>query len=218
MNLLLAFALTLLAAVLISAWTERTILSTTVLFLAVGLWLGRESWATEAVSPPLLRVVADLALFSVLFSDGMRAGSSPAPPGARSLVVRALALGMPLTILAIAEVAHYLTRLPWLESWLLGAVLSPTDPIFVSALLGNEAVPARLRRLLNIESGINDGMALPPVLILLGTLGPHPVSPGVILLELAAGVGIGVAIPWLGLRLEASRFLGAAGVFRQLNA
>lgn len=51
--------------------------------------------------------------------------------------------------------------LAWLESFLIGAILAPTDPGFASALVGNAKVPGRLRHLLNVESGVNDGLALP---------------------------------------------------------
>ncbi|MGH9485333.1 MAG: cation:proton antiporter, partial [Terriglobales bacterium] len=65
---------------------------------------------------------------------------------------------------------------------------------------------------------INDGIALPLVIIFLGEMAAHPVRLWQVGLELAGGVGIGVLIPWLAIRLEASRFFGAAGVLRSLNA
>jgi NhaP-type Na+/H+ or K+/H+ antiporter len=57
--------------------------------------------------------------------------------------------------------AHFVAGLDWPEALLIGAVLAPTDPVFAAALVGNDKVPARLRHLLNVESGINDGLALP---------------------------------------------------------
>lgn len=75
MALLLAYALTLLLAVLISDLARRTVLSTAVLFLGAGLLIG--SGVIGTVSRPntsLLSWLAELALFSVLFSDGMRTG------------------------------------------------------------------------------------------------------------------------------------------------
>ena len=67
--------------------------------------------------------------------------------------------------------AHYLVGLGWIESLLIGAILAPTDPVFAAALVGNEKVPARLRHLLNVESGVNDGLALPFVMVLPGGRG-----------------------------------------------
>jgi len=219
MTLLLAFAATLMIAVLISALAERTVLSTTVLFLAAGILLGRGVLGgLPALNPNVLATISELALFSVLFTDGMRAGGEPAPPGAWGLLVRALGIAMPLTIGAIALLARWLVGLPWMESFLLGAVLSPTDPVFVSAIFAFDAVPARLRHLLNLESGLNDGLALPVVIVLLAEIATKPVPIWLVLAQLAAGVAIGVFIPWVGIRLEASRFFGASGQFRPLNA
>ncbi|CAM5500788.1 hypothetical protein SBADM41S_02468 [Streptomyces badius] len=62
---------------------------------------------------------------------------------------------------------HFLVGLDWTTSFLVGAVLAPTDPVFASAIVGRKEVPARLRQLLNIESGVNDGIALPFVLVLI---------------------------------------------------
>ena len=78
---------------------------------------------------------------------------------------------MPLTMVGIALPAHFLAGLDWTTAFLIGAILSPTDPVFASAIVGRTDVPLRLRRLLNVESGLNDGLALPFVLIFLATAG-----------------------------------------------
>ncbi|MFH8681091.1 cation:proton antiporter [Streptomyces lydicus] len=85
---------------------------------------------------------------------------------------RALGLGMPLAFAFMALATHYLAGLDWTTSFLVGAVLAPTDPVFASAIVGRSEVPAKLRQLLNVESGINDGLALPVVLVL-----PQPAPP-----------------------------------------
>jgi NhaP-type Na+/H+ or K+/H+ antiporter len=48
---------------------------------------------------------------------------------------RALLLGLPLTLLVTALLAHYIAGLPWLQCFLLGAVLAPTDPVFAAAIV-----------------------------------------------------------------------------------
>jgi NhaP-type Na+/H+ or K+/H+ antiporter len=78
-----------------------------------------------------------------------------------------LLIGMPLTALAIAATAHALLALRWLSALLVGAILSPTDPVFASAIIGREEIPYRVTHLLNVESGLNDGLALPFVIVLL---------------------------------------------------
>lgn len=79
---------------------------------------------------------------------------------------------------------------------LVGAVLAPTDPAFASAIVGRKDVPARLRRLLSVESGLNDGIALPVVLMLIsaaGTTQEHS-DLGLVALELVGGLALGVLL------------------------
>ena len=80
------------------------------------------------------------------------------------LPLRKLVLAMPLTAAIVALAAHALTDLSWTESFLLGALLSPTDPVLSSSVVTNPRVPRIVRHSLNLESGLNDGLALPPVL------------------------------------------------------
>jgi NhaP-type Na+/H+ or K+/H+ antiporter len=115
------------------------------------------------------------------------------------LAGRALLLGMPLTALGIGALAMLLTDLNWVQALLVGAVLSPTDPVFAAAIVQREEVPKRLRRLLNVESGVNDGLALPVVVILLAHSGTPQGStePWVLAAELVGGVALGLAVPFL---------------------
>ncbi len=219
-TLLLAYALVLLVAVLLSGLAHRTVLSTAAIFLVAGFLLG--DGVTGLVSLPAeggaVGTLAELALFSVLFTDGMRVGWQDLRTAWR-LPGRALALGLPLTLVVTALLAHWLTGLNWPESFLLGAVLSPTDPVFAAALVGNAKVPARLRHLLNVESGVNDGLALPFVIVLLAvTAGGGQLHPWELAGEIVLGIGIGVVVPYLALRLERSRFLDASVGYQPLNA
>jgi NhaP-type Na+/H+ or K+/H+ antiporter len=77
----------------------------------------------------------------------------------------ALGLGIPVTLVLIAVATHYLVGLDWPTSLLVGAILAPTDPLFASAIVSRREVPLRLRKLLSVESGVNDGLALPFVLV-----------------------------------------------------
>ena len=118
-----------------------------------------------------------------------------------------------------AVFAHWVAGLPWIESLLIGAVLAPTDPVFAAALVGNDKVPARLRQLLNVESGVNDGLALPFVLIFLATASGSPdLQLGALAGELVLGLAIGVVVPWVAIRLEATRFFSASAGYQPLNA
>lgn len=208
--LVVCFGALLVVGVLVSELAHRTVLSTAVLFLVAGFLLGPGVLDVLHVESgdPAVSVLAELALFSVLYSDGMRLGFGDLRRAWR-LPGRALALGLPLTLLVTAALAHWVAGLPWLESLLLGAVLSPTDPVFAAAIVGREEVPPRLRHLLNVESGVNDGLALPIVLVLIAAAEGTETSGWVLAEELALGVAIGVAVPWLVLRLERLRFLAS---------
>lgn len=215
--MILIFSVALLASVLLSGVAERTVLSTAVLFLLVGVVAGSTSFLNLEPEDPLVSRLAELALFSVLFTDGMRVGIRDLVSAWR-LPGRALALGMPLTFALTTFFAHYVAGLPWMESLLIGAVLSPTDPVFASAIVGREEVPGRLRHLLNVESGVNDGLALPVVVVLLAVVGQRETEYALIFSELALGIAIGVVVPYLMLRLERTRFFHLSARYEPLYA
>ena len=218
MELLLAFAVVLFAGVLLSGLAHRTILSTAVLFLVAGLLLGEGATGVLDLQPDDEIVVglAELALFSVLYTDGMRVGFNDLRSAWR-LPGRALILGMPLTFGITAVLAHYVAGLPWTESMLIGAVLAPTDPVFASAIVGREEVPRRLRSLLNVESGLNDGLALPVVLVLLAVLSGAGVSGPELAGELGLGVLLGVGVPAVAVLLIRSRYTSATPLYASLG-
>ena len=218
MTEIFAFSVVLLLAVLVSGLANRTILSTAVVFLVAGYLLSSDVFGVVSVTQddPVLEHLVELALFAVLFTDGMLIGfrdlrTSWKLPG------RALLLGMPLTFLLLTFFAYTLFDLTWAEALLIGAVLSPTDPVFASAIVGRKEVPLRLRRMLNVESGVNDGLALPVVIILLGVIGGENLHLGELLLEVLLGIALGVMIPLLALRLERARFFSAELVYEPLN-
>ncbi|WP_435010355.1 cation:proton antiporter [Tundrisphaera lichenicola] len=219
MTLLFIFAVVLLIAVLISDLADRSVLSTAVLFLMAGVLVGEGIFGAVSIQPDseAVSILAELALFSVLFSDGMKVGFKDLAK-AWKLPGRALFFGLPLTLVGTAMLAHWIVGLPWPESFLIGAVLSPTDPVFASAIVGREEVPSRLRQLLNVESGLNDGLALPIVLAMLALVASESFDLGEIALEVAMGIGIGILIPWASIRLEQSRFFSAHACYQPLNA
>ncbi len=218
MELLLAFAVLLFAGVLLSGLAHRTILSTAVLFLLAGLLLGEGATGVLDLQPndEIVVSLAELALFSVLYTDGMRVGLQDLRSAWR-LPGRALILGMPLTFGITAVLAHWVAGLPWTESMLIGAVLAPTDPVFASAIVGREEVPGRLRSLLNVESGLNDGLALPVVLVLLAVLEGEGVSGLELAGELGLGVLLGVGVPSLAVLLIRSRYTSATRLYASLG-
>jgi NhaP-type Na+/H+ or K+/H+ antiporter len=147
----------------------------------------------------------ELALILTLFSDGLFVESELlrqhwGPPA------RALVIAMPVTLVLLALAAKALfTELTWAEAFLLGAVLSPTDPVVTSAVVTAERVPRVIRHTLNLESGLNDGLALPFVLFFLA-LSTSEGSPGGEAGELIAEAAVG-ALLGVGLAFVAGRLL-----------
>lgn len=212
MVLVAVFGVALLVAVLLSGLAARTVLSTSLLFLVGGALISDGFLGLIHISPEseIVAVTADLALFAVLFTDGTHVSFTKLRANWRN-PARALGLGVPLAFVGMALITHYLVGLDWTTSFLVGAVLAPTDPVFASAIVGRKEVSARLRELLNVESGINDGLALPVVLILIAAAGPTAAgaeaSYGSIALEF--GLAFGVLLPLLVNGLVRFRFLGA---------
>lgn len=215
---LLVFAATLVVAVLFSALAKRTILSAAVLFLAVGFFIGPETTGVLQLTAtsPEVSTIAELALFVVLYTDGMRLGWKDLRSAWR-LPGRALGWGLPLTLAITAALAHYIVGLDWASSLLIGAILAPTDPVFAAALVGNDRVPHRLRHLLNVESGVNDGLALPFVVVFLAiSSGSQDLHLGELAFELVLGTAIGIVVPLAVIYALRTRLFSAAGVFLPL--
>lgn len=215
----LGFGVVLLVAVLLSDLADRSVLSIAVVFLVAGFVLGDgvAGVLRVQVDTDVVRDFAELALFSVLFTDGMRVPVSELTRSWR-LPGLALAVGLPLTLLLTAALAHVVATVPWNEALLLGAALSPTDPVFAAAIVSQPSIPARLRHLLNVESGLNDGLALPVVVVLLEIVNVEPVEPLRLVAEVGFGVILGVAVPLVAVRLRRARLLAASSEYAPLYA
>jgi NhaP-type Na+/H+ or K+/H+ antiporter len=186
---------------LISGIARRSFLSLTAIFVLVGLALG--TGGLEVLEPdPASGFVAGLAvtaLIVILFRDGLEVEGEMLQSSWR-LPLRKLVLGMPITAAIVAVAAHVLTGLSWTESFLLGALLSPTDPVLSSSVVTNPRVPRIVRHSLNLESGLNDGLALPPVLALTAALAVGQddfVWWRFVLQDVGLGFAFGIAIGWL---------------------
>ena len=161
----LVFGALLILGALASGLAHRSFLSMTAVFVVAGFVLGDGGLGVlefDAESE-FVEDLATIALIVILFRDGLEVESEMLQKAWR-LPVRKLALGMPITGALVALVTHALTDLSWTESFLLGALLSPTDPVLSSSVVTNPRVPRLVRHSLNLESGLNDGLALPAVL------------------------------------------------------
>jgi sodium/hydrogen antiporter len=203
---LLVFGALLAVVAALSGVMRGTVLSASVLSVALGFALAVAGVVHVDVSDQAIVELVELALILTLFSDGMfverellRRHWGP--------VVRALVVAMPVTLALLGLAAKGLfPELTWPEAFLLAAVLSPTDPVVTSAVVTSRLVPTRVRHTLNLESGLNDGLALPFVLffLVLATPGGNAETEAAKLLgEAVVGAAIGVALGFAAGRLHA---------------
>jgi hypothetical protein len=98
--------------------------------------------------------------------------------GDAGLPSRLLFVGLPVTIAAGALLAHLMfPGIPWAAAALVAAILAPTDTALGLAVVTNRSVPMRIRRALNVESGLNDGVATPFVTVFIAILASDEASP-----------------------------------------
>jgi NhaP-type Na+/H+ or K+/H+ antiporter len=174
-------------------------------FVAAGALLGPEGLDALplSVDAETTKVLAEIALAVLLFGDA----TTVDPRGAERdapLIARLLLIGLPLTILIGTVVgALVLVGLSWAEAALLGAILAPTDAALGMAVFTNRAVPARVRRVLNVESGLNDGIATPVVAFLIAVVVSETSSAG--------GGAVADAIREMGIGALAGVATGAVG-------
>jgi sodium/hydrogen antiporter len=189
----------------LSGLMRGTVLSASVLSVALGIALAATDVVSVDATDQSIVELVELALILTLFSDGMfverellRRHWSP--------VARALVIAMPITLVLLALAAKALfPGLDWAEAFLLGAVLSPTDPVVTSAVVTSRLVPSAVRHTLNLESGLNDGLALPFVLFFLVLASPGGdagAEAAKLAGEAVVGAAIGLGLGMLGGRLH----------------
>src|SRR3954453_6170215 len=151
-------------AAALSGLMRGTVLSIAVLSVTAGLVLAEGDAIHVYAGDTAVVHLFELALIVTLLSDGLFVDRE-------MLVVhwgpvaRALIIAMPLTLVLLALAAKLLfSSLSWPEAFLLGSVLAATDPVVTSSVVTSRRVPATVRHALNLESGLNDGLALPFVL------------------------------------------------------
>jgi sodium/hydrogen antiporter len=185
---------------------ERSWISGPIVFTAIGLLLGPYGLGILRmnISGEGLRVLAELTLAMVLFTDAANADFSVVKRNL-GLPERLLLIGLPLTIvLGFLIAAIVFPSLATLEIALLAAMLAPTDAALGKPVVTNQAVPAVMREGLNLESGLNDGICVPIVVLLLGLAVGTQIEGGtmvhvarVVLEEIGIGLIVGLALTWL---------------------
>jgi NhaP-type Na+/H+ or K+/H+ antiporter len=180
----------------LSARLERFDVTAPITFVLAGLLLTHGPLAPLGFAPSneVVKTLAEITLVLVLFCDASRVGLRDLRSD-MGLCIRLLAIGLPLTmglgtLIALPVVG---TGNLWL-ALLVGAALAPTDAALGAGMMVNPTVPVRIRRLINVESGLNDGIATPVVLIALAGLGSSGHAAGIGPAEAAAELVLGVAI------------------------
>jgi NhaP-type Na+/H+ or K+/H+ antiporter len=203
---ILAFGALLVLGGILAGLGRRSFLSLTAVFVLVGFLLGNGGLGLISLDAQgsFVEALATVALVVILFRDGLEVDEEMLR-GEWRLPMRKLVVAMPLTAAVVAVGAWALTDLDWTEAFLLGALLSPTDPVLSSSVVTNHRVPRLVRGSLNLESGMNDGLALPAVLALLAALGAGGEGEFVwwrfVLQDISLGLLTGVVMGWLGAHL-----------------
>lgn len=201
-------------ALLITVWSllsgvlGRRNLTGPMIFVVVGYGLGNSDWGVLPVDATAesVQLIAEVTLALLLFSDASRVSLAELRRDA-GLPTRLLAIGLPLTVVIGAATAFVvLTDLPWSLALFIGAALAPTDAALSAAVINDDRVPPRLRRSLNVESGLNDGVATPVVTVALALAAAElglkaeseTVAASAVALELLGGAAAGLAVGALG--------------------
>ena len=199
----------------LSARLERFDVTAPITFVVAGLLLTHGPLAFLSVAPShtLIKELAEFTLALVLFSDASRVAPRELRADA-GLYVRLLGVALPVTIGLGTLLAFVLVSSgnAWL-ALLVGAALAPTDAALGAGMMANPVIPARIRRLINVESGLNDGIATPFVSVAIagaatgGEIAGHGAAAAAA--ELVVGIAVGVAVGGVGgLLVKAARQRG----------
>ncbi len=170
MNEEAVLGLMLLAIMAFTAFSrrlERSVVTMPLVFTAAGYlaYLAGAELVQEDAQLEVLKLLAEITLVLILFSDAsqVRLGQLRLNAGTP---LRMLLIGMPLSIVFGTLVVFWMSPdQPWTLALLTAAILTPTDAALGQAVISDEAVPAHLRQSIAVESGLNDGLALPVVIV-----------------------------------------------------
>jgi len=192
---------------LFSRLAERSPVSGPMVFVTVGILASPLGFGWLEVRPnaKVVTILAEIALIIILFVDASLI-NLPRLIRERFIPMRLLLIGLPLTMLL--GIALALPVFWGMNIWvlvLMALILSPTDAALGIAVVKSEAVPERIRQSINVESGLNDGLALPPILICIAALsepgaesGGFSYWAGFALKQMIFGPLVGALVGWLG--------------------
>ena len=206
-QILAVIAAFVFAYCLVAARLERTQFNGPLVFVVCGLLLGPYCLNLVAmdVDGETLKTLAEITLAVVLFTDSA-AANLPVLRRVRRLPARLLLIGLPLTIaFGFFGGSLLYSNLTWIELALLATMLAPTDAALGQAVINNGAVPSSVREGLNVESGLNDGICV-PVLLLFLAISADSLDQGAVVIQMlelplqAIGIGsmVGIASALVG--------------------
>jgi len=194
---------------LVAGRIQRSVISGPMVFVVAGFLLGPSAlgWFKGNAASEDLRVLADLTLAIVLFNDAATADLSVLKRQFQ-IPSRMLLLGLPgIIVLGFGLAVLIFDGLSIYEAAILATMLAATDAALGKAVITNEAVPARLREGLNVESGLNDGICVPILLFFIALTvttehGGHSTSALMLIAqELGIGMAVGLILALAGTRL-----------------
>jgi NhaP-type Na+/H+ or K+/H+ antiporter len=222
---LVFISLAVLAVAAVSRRLSGTIVTPAMVFVAIGVVLGPKLLGEIEPSSRehTVRVLAEATLAIVLFSDASRIKLGRLRQQA-GVPVRLLGIGLPLTIALGALAATMFSGMTLGEVLVVGVLLAPTDAALGQAVVTEPRVPSRIRQGLNVESGLNDGICVPLLLIVLAAAdvesnvatAHHAVS--IVAEEIGYGIlgGVGAGLVTAAVVVVAGRHDLIAGSWRQV--
>jgi NhaP-type Na+/H+ or K+/H+ antiporter len=222
-------ALLMFAYGLFSRLSERSPVSAAMVFVSVGMIVGPLGLdlLSLRITSTAVRVIAELTLVLVLFVDASTIDLKSLIR-AKSLPFRLLVIGLPLTMILGAALA--VPIFGDMNLWtiaLMALILSPTDAALGQPVVTSPLVPDKIKEAINVESGLNDGIALPPIMACIAALTIGETEKAGIPFwifftakQLLFGPLLGALVGWLGGKLveEASNRGWMNATFQRLAA
>lgn len=199
-----AIGVVILIAALTSGILDRLRLPQAAGFLLLGALFGPHALGLYdfAITSPTVKAVAALSLVLVLFIDsvGVNFNDLRKHVGLAAII---LGPGTVITAILIGAASHWILQLGVAESVILGAALASTDPVLLRGVMRSPSLPTAARQALRIESGMNDAVLLPALLVavaLLAANSEHVVIADVVLRTLLLGIVIGAVVGFLAVK------------------
>lgn len=194
---------------------EKSPISGAALFILFGIVIGPLGldWIDLDLDNKDIRILVDLTLALILYSDAAKTDKRSLQQSS-SLAARMLLIAMPMVILLGWFVGSFLfSQFSWVQLAILATMLCATDAALGKAVVTDKRVPVKVRTSLNVESGLNDGLSVPFLLLFITlanqteTLEPFSLSLKLVLEEIGIGTIVGVSVSYAGIWLANKAWL-----------